>query len=294
MIIFHSDWNKYPNAFIHYETKSKSFLNLAEIYHQLGVKNCAFHLALLQPELKDVNPHDENLPIEIKAKVLYECKENFWYWLREVARIPVPGSLVATEFQANRANIALYWFFFNHVMVLIVILRQTGKTTMLMTLVTYLLNFGTTNSFINLLTKSEGLKAETLKKVKDLFDELPEYLNFSTKKDIFNSDEVKIEALNNKFKGNLSSSSPKQAEKVGRGFTSPINIIDEAAFIDNIAIAMGAMLMSGNAARTATELNGQPYGTILASTAGNTDDRDGKYVYNIATAVTVLNEHLLS
>ena len=291
MILFQSDWNNYPNAVIHYETKNKTFLNLAEVYHQLGVKNCAFHLALLQPELKDVNPHDENLPIEIKAKILYECKENFWYWLREVARIPVPGSLVATEFQANRANIALYWFFFNHVMVLIVILRQTGKTTMLMALVTYLMNFGATNSFINLLTKSEGLKAETLKKVKDLFDELPEYLNFSTKKDIFNSDEVKIEALNNKFKGNLSSSSPKQAEKVGRGFTSPINIIDEAAFIDNIAIAMGAMLMSGNAARTAAELNGQPYGTILATTAGNTDDRDGKYVYNIATAATVLNEH---
>lgn len=290
-ILFQSDWLKYPNAVIHYETKNQSFLRLAEVYHQLGVQNCAFHLALLQPELKDVDPFDENLSIDTKAKILYECKENFWYFLREIARIPVPGSLVPTQFQANRANIALYWFFFNHVMVLIVILRQTGKTTMLMALVAYLLNFGATNAFINLLTKSEGLKAETLKKVKDLFDELPEYLNFSNKKDIFNSDEVKLAALNNKFKGNLSSSSPKQAEKVGRGFTSPINIIDEAAFIDNIAIAMGAMLMSGNAARTAAEQNGQPFGTILATTAGNTDDRDGNYVYRIAMAATILDEH---
>lgn len=289
-ILFGTDWGNYPNACIHYETKNQSFLHLAEVYHALGVNNCAFHLSLLQPELKDVDPFDENLPIDVKASILYECKHNFWYFLREVIRVPVPGSLVPIHFQANRSNVALYWFFMNHVMVLIVILRQTGKTTMLMVLVVYLLNFGSTNVFINLLTKSEGLKAETLKKVKDLFDELPEYLNFSTKKDIFNSDEVKIAAFDNKFKGNLSSASPKQAEKVGRGFTSPINIIDEAAFIENIAIAMGAMLMSGNAARTAAELNGNPYGTILATTAGDTDDRDGGYVYKIANAATLLDE----
>lgn len=290
-ILFESDWINYPNATIHYETKNTSFLRLAEIYSKMGVQNCAFHLSLLQPELRDIDPLDESLPINIKAKVLYECKENFWYFIREVVRVPVPGSIVPTMFQANRANIALYWFFFNHVMVLIVILRQTGKTTMLMTLVEYLLNFGTTNTFINLLTKSEGLKAETLKKVKDLFDELPEYLNFSTKKDIFNTDEIKLrEPINNTFKGNLSSSSPKQAEKVGRGFTSPINLIDEGAFIDNIAIAMGAMLMSGNAARTAAEVNGKPYGTIIATTAGNTDDRDGKYVFGLATGATTLDE----
>ena len=138
-VLFAADWGKYPNACIHYETKNKSFLHLAEVYHALGVSNCAFHLALLQPELKDVDPFDENLPIDTKAKILYECKHNFWYFLREVIRVPVPGSLVPTYFQANRANVALYWFFMNHVMVLIVILRQTGKTTMLMVLVVYLL-----------------------------------------------------------------------------------------------------------------------------------------------------------
>lgn len=289
-ILFRDDWLKHPRAIIHYTTKNVSFIKLAEIYHRMGVQNNAFHLSLLDPDLENIDPLDENLPIEIKAKVLNECANNFWYFLREILRIPVPGSLNPTCFEANRANIALYWLFFNHVMTLIVILRQTGKTTTLMSLVTYLLNFGTTNTFINLLTKSEGLKAETLGKVKSLFEELPYYLNFSTKKDIFNSDEIKLLALDNKFKGNLSSSSPKQAEKVGRGFTSPINLIDEGAFIDNIAIAMGAMLMSGNAARTAAAANGKPYGTIIATTAGNTDDRDGNYVFKLATGATIFDE----
>lgn len=292
MILFKSDWNKYPNAIIHYETKNLTFLRLAEIYHQMGVKNNAFHLSLLDPALKNVDPYDPDLSIQMKGRIIKECKLNPWYVFREVLRIPIPGSLVPTKFRADRANIALYWLFFNHVMTLIVILRQTGKTTSLMGLVTGIMNFWSSNTFINLLTKSEGLKAETLAKVKALFEELPDYLNMSDKKDIFNSDEVRMRDFDNVFKGNLSSSSPKQAEKVGRGFTSPINIIDEAAFIENIAIAMGAMLMSGNAAREFARQLKKMYGTILATTAGNIDDRDGSYVYNLAMNGTFWDEHL--
>ena len=225
MILFRDDWkNKYPNAVIHYETKNLTFLRLAEIYYQMGVKNNAFHLSLLDPALKNVDPYDPDLSIQMKGRIIKECKLNPWYVFREVLRIPIPGSLVPTKFRADRANIALYWLFFNHVMTLIVILRQTGKTTSLMGLVTGIMNFWSSNTFINLLTKSEGLKAETLAKVKALFEELPDYLNMSDKKDIFNSDEVRMRDFDNVFKGNLSSSSPKQAEKVGRGFTSPINI----------------------------------------------------------------------
>lgn len=292
MILFKNDWQKYPNAVIHYETKNLTFLRLAEIYYQMGVKNNAFHLSLLDPALKNVDPYDPDLSIQMKGRIIKECKLNPWYVFREVLRIPIPGSLVPTKFRADRANIALYWLFFNHVMTLIVILRQTGKTTSLMGLVTGIMNFWSSNTFINLLTKSEGLKAETLAKVKALFEELPDYLNMSDKKDIFNSDEVRMRDFDNVFKGNLSSSSPKQAEKVGRGFTSPINIIDEAAFIENIAIAMGAMLMSGNAAREFARQLKKMYGTILATTAGNIDDRDGSYVYNLAMNGTFWDEHL--
>lgn len=292
-ILFASDWGKYPNAIIDYETKNHSFLRVAEIFHRMGVENCAFHLSLLDPDLQGVDPYSENLTLLQKAKILRECKRNFWYYLREVERIPEPGSMVPVSFTANRMNIALYWLFFNHVMTIVVILRQTGKTTTLSALAKYLLNFGSMNTFINLLTKSEGLKAETLNKIKTLFEEFPDYLNMSTKKDIFNTDEIHIKDLLNKFKGNLSSSSPKQAEKVGRGFTAPINLIDEAAFIENIAIAMGAMLMSGNFARAAAEKNGNPYGTLIATTAGNIDDRDGSYIYSLITGATLWDEKFL-
>lgn len=292
-ILFASDWGKHPRAIIDYQTKNETFLRVAEIYHRMGVKNCAFHLSLLDPDLQGVDPYSENLTLVQKAKIVRECKRNFWYYLREVERIPESGSLTPLKFQANRMNIALYWLFFNHVMTIVVILRQTGKTTTLSVLVKYLLNFGSVKTFINILTKSEGLKAETLNKVKALFEEFPDYLNFSTKKDIFNTDEIHLRDLDNKFKGNLSSSSPKQAEKVGRGFTAATNLIDEAAFVENIAIAMGALLMSGNFARAAAERNNNPYGTLIATTAGNIDDRDGNYIYQLILGATTWDELFL-
>ena len=289
-ILFKSDWDKHPTASIHYETKNKSFIKVAEILYQMGVENNAFHLSLLNPSLRNVDPHDPDLTLDQKAAVVNESKNNFWYFLREVVRIPVPGSLDAIHFELNRSTLALYWCFFNHVMTVIVILRQTGKTTSLMVLVEWLLNLGASNVLINLLTKNDTLRSETLDKLRDMFEELPDYMNFKTKKDVINSEEANVSLLSNKFKASLSSSSPKQAEKVGRGFTSPINIIDEAAFIENIEIAVGAMLMSGNAARTFAKEAGKPYGTIFATTAGNPKDREGRFVYEMLQGATIMDE----
>lgn len=293
MILFHTDWLRYPSAIIHYKTKNHSFLRLAEVYHRMGVKNCAFHLSLLDPSLQDVDPFSPDLTLIQKAKIVTECKKNFWYYLREIERVPEPGSPNAIMFTANRMNIAMYWLYFNHVMTIAVILRQTGKTTSLGALGKYLLNFGNMNTTVNLLTKSEGLKADTLLKLKAMYEELPPYLNFSARGDLFNTEMVHLKGLDNKFQGHLSSSSPKQAEKVGRGFTSPTNLVDEACFVENIEIAVGAMLMSGNYARRAAEKNGHPFGTLFTTTAGDIDDRDGSFAYGLVTGATLWDELLL-
>lgn len=152
-ILFANDWCKYPSPIIDYSTKNESFLRVAEVFHRMGVNNCAFHLSLLDQDLVGVDPYSEELTLLQKAKIARECKLNFWYYLREVERIPEPGSMKPTMFKANRMNISLYWLFFNHVMTLVTILRQAGKTITLSSLTKYLLNFGSMNTFINLLTK---------------------------------------------------------------------------------------------------------------------------------------------
>ena len=290
MILFKNDWYKYPSACIHYETRNPTFIRLAEIYYKMGVSNNSFHLSLLDPVLKDVNPHDTSLPLEIKARIIREAKENPWYFFREIVKVPVSGSVNSSLFRGDRGNIAAYWLFFNHIITLYVVQRQTGKTVMLSALMFYLLNLGSINTLVNLLTKDSSLKAETLGKIKGLFEELPEYINFSNKKDIFNTEEIKLRQLNNSLRGSLSSPSPKQADKIGRGLTSPNIFIDEAAYISNISIALSAIMMSGNRAREDARLNNKHYGTLLATTAGDIYDRDGNFIYKLWNEATVWDE----
>ena len=290
MILFKKDWLKYPNAIIHYKTKNKSFLRLAEIYYQMGIDNCAFHLALLNPQLEEVDPHSVDLDLKTKALILEECKNNPWYFFREIVRVSIKGSLEAKPFRADRGNIALYWLFFNHILTFYLVQRQTGKTVSLSTLALYLLDIGATNTYINLLTKDDSLRDETLKKIKDMFEDLPSYINLSKKGDIFNSEEIYLKELKNTFKGNLSNMSPKLAEKVARGFSSPINLVDEAVYIPNIEIALSAMLMAGNAAREFARREGKPYGTIIVTTKGDIDDRDAQFVYRTSNCAAIFNE----
>jgi len=294
MIIFESDWAKYPTAVLHLETKNEHFKKLVAVYKKMGVRNHAFPLALIQPELANIDPHDINsLSLELMSKILYECKHNFWYFIREVIKAP---PLVGTEpelFKANRANIAVYWLYFNHVTSVLIQPRQTGKSFSIDVLMIYLLNIGTTNSLINMLTRSDDLRNQNLIRLKKIQEELPFYLNFRNKKDIFNTEEIKISGLSNMYKGNLSNASPKLANNVGRGFTSPTLHVDEGCFVPNIEIALSAALMAGNAARDAANVNNMPYGTIITTTTGKIDERDAKYIYKLVNNATVWDELFL-
>lgn len=290
MILFYNDWYKYPNAIIHANTSNHSFLRLANLYKVAGVKNHAFLLALLQPELQNVNPFDEELDIETMAKILYEIKHNPWYFFREIARAPALAGADSVAFKANRANIALYWLFFNHITTILIQPRQTGKSFSTDMLMIYLLNYGLVNTHINMLTRSSELRTQNLDRLKRIQEELPDFLNFKSKDDIFNTEEIRLKKLNNSYRGNLSNMSPKLANNVGRGFTTPILHVDEACFVPNIGIALPAALMAGNAAREIARNNGSFYGTILTTTAGKIDDRDGNYIYKLWLSATVWNE----
>lgn len=294
MILYLSDWDKYPNAIVHESTKNKSFVKLAALYKAMGVENHAFLLALTQPELEFVDPHDENLSIDIQRKILIEIYDNPWYFFREVARAPANSGNKANSFRANRANIALYWFFFNHVITILIQPRQTGKSFSTDTLMIYLLNYGCSNTLINMLTRSDILRDQNLLRLKNIQEELPPFINFKTKKDIFNTEEIKLQdpRLSNSYLGNLSNQSPKLANNVGRGFTSPILHVDEACFVPNIDIALTAALMAGNAARASAKESGSHYGTILTTTTGNLNEKESAYIYKLCQKAVYINERL--
>ena len=95
----------------------------------MGVHNHAFLLALHDRTLVGVDPFDyENLSHEKIVRIATECRVNPWYFFREVVRVPAGSGDEACMLEANRGNIALFWYFFNHVTTFLIQIRQTGKS----------------------------------------------------------------------------------------------------------------------------------------------------------------------
>lgn len=290
MILFSSDYKRYPNAIIDINTKNTSFLRIATVYRAMSISNNSFMLALLNPKLQGIDPFSTKLSIEQMAMVAIECKENPFYFFREVARAPAMAGSPPVMVEANRGNIALWWLFFNHVMTILTQSRQTGKSFSTDLLMTLLLNIVCQNTQINLLTKDDVLRRKNIERLKDIAVEIPKYLQQRTKNDVNNGEEITIHSLGNSYVTHVPQASPKRAYNMGRGLSSPIFHVDEGPFQPNIAIALPAALAATGAAIDAAKKAGTPYGTILTSTAGKKDDRDGKFIFNLISDSAIWTE----
>jgi hypothetical protein len=293
MILFLEDWEMYPGAIIDYQTLNKSAIALAAKYRMMSVKNNAFFLALHNPELQGVDPYSKTLTLQQMMAIGIECRVNPWYYFREIARAPAIVGIEPDMVEFNRANISMWWCFFNHITYILTQPRQTGKSFCVDLLMTELKNFLCNNTQINLLTKDDKLRGENIKRLKDIYEELPGYLNFKTREDANNTEELSIKKFGNTYKTHVPQMSPKRAYNLGRGMTTPIFQIDEAPFQPNIEIAMGSALAAMGAAVDRAKIMGEPYGILLTTTAGKKDDKDGKYIYNYAQDAAKWNERFL-
>lgn len=290
MILFAKDWDLYPTAFPDIHTRNQSFVRLASVYRHMGVKNHTFLLALVNRELQGIDPFSPDLTLEQILAISVECKINPWYFFREVARAPAIAGGDAVPLEANRGNICLFWSFFNHIMITLIQIRQTGKSFSTDTLMTYLMNIVCQNTAINLLTKDDTLRRKNIERLKEIALELPLYLQQKSRDDVNNGEEITVKSLGNTYTTHVPQSSPKRALNMGRGLTSPIFHIDEGPFQPNIALALPAALAAGGAAIDKAIASGSPYGTILTTTAGKKDDKDGKFIFNLLSDSAVWTE----
>ena len=97
------------NIRIYYQrsTSNTSFVEMSNYLKAIGIKNNRFMLSLLDPDLANIDPHDPNISYQYKMKVLAEVRNNFWYYLREVVRIPSAGE--PSKFILNRGNMAFLY-----------------------------------------------------------------------------------------------------------------------------------------------------------------------------------------
>ena len=75
-------------------TKNDSFLLTAQELKTVGINNYYFMLEVKYPHLgvQDIDPYNPDISPEDIGKVLIECKNNPWYYFREVIHVPVRGS----------------------------------------------------------------------------------------------------------------------------------------------------------------------------------------------------------
>jgi hypothetical protein len=257
----------------------------------MGVENCEFPLALLQPELSGIDPRDPTLSAEVKMKIAMECRFNPWYYFREVALLPSNSGTVPIRFKANRGNIALYWSFFNHVDFALIQPRQTGKSGSTDSLTAPLIYIWASNTTINLITKDTKLKNNNVERMKEIRDLMPDYIHPHNPNDADNNDLLTCIRLNNKYKTAVGRNDKIAADKLGRGMTVPIMQFDEVPYINLIGVSLPVALSSASAARDQAKEANQPYGNIFTTTPGSILTRDGRWAHGFMTTGAIWSEH---
>ena len=214
MILYQEDIAR-SAPYIHLETKNTSAIRICHILKQMGVHNWYFPLALHQSELKNVDPFDPSLSIEMKQKILLESKINIWYFIREISRIPSAGG-EAIHFEFNRGNLAFIWSFFNDIDIGFVCMRQIGKTTTTCAIMSWIMAVGAENVTIGFCSKDGTNTSDAVRRLKDMLHELPPYFVPKTTSDIDRKESLSIGARHNFYITFTPANDEAGAYKIGR------------------------------------------------------------------------------
>ena len=272
-------------------TRNKSFLDMHIYLKSIGIKNNKFMLALLDPDLAAIDPHDPNLNQYYKGKVLAECMANFWYFIREVCRVPDQGgSGTGIPFRLHRGNMALFFCSIYNMNIFHELPRQQGKTLAADARYLYLFNFGTSNSTIAFLHKAQDGSKDNLQTLKNLRECLPPYLRmdapFNRKdgKAAKASDTVlRLEhAVNrNKIITVASARNKTAAQNLLRGKSIPLLWGDEWGFAPYNEIIYLNTVPAFKRAADNSRANGAPYGILFTTTPGFLTSQEGVFAFQM-------------
>lgn len=290
--LFLNDYCHLGEEHFEFDTKNKSFIKMYYILKKMGINNNKFHLLLFDTSLRGIDPF--NLPnddIELKLRIIHECKINPWYFFRNICRVPASGT-DGIPFRLSRASLSLVWLFLNHIDQLLIMPRQQGKTISTTAIWAYVIFIASNNCNISMLTKDTKLRKENVDRLKDIRDALPGWMVHKQRKDTESREEISYEVLNNKYQTYVAQMSLSGAEKIGRGMTTPIQHWDETAYFKNIAITYPVAISTTTAAIESAKRIGAPYGNILTTTAGKLNTDEGIYTHNLICDALLFTELL--
>lgn len=214
------------NIYYDLKTKNKSFLEMHKKMKSLGIHNNKFMLAIKNKELIGVDPFEDGLSYRVKQSIIEECRENIWYFLREVIRIPVQGG-GSMSFPLDVGSLVGVYCFNIMADFYVTKPRMTFSTGLMKALLTYSLVIEDLNNvelFVRELTKNRmGLD------IKDIIALLPEYI--PSKALLFKREGIWELSKGNSIKIESTKNHKSVAEEIGRGSTSNYQFYDDFEFI---------------------------------------------------------------
>lgn len=285
-------------------TSNKSFLQVAMDLKALGIKNFYFMLQLNDPSLIGVDPYSPNITNDQLTRVLYECRNNIWYYLREVCRIPSQGGQ-PVPYKANRGNIAQTWCILHGIDSWLCLPRQQGKTQSVLAVFAWAYSFGTNDSVFIFVNKDGSNAKENLQRMKDQIDCLPKYMHFDQileedeetgkariVKAVKNATSMKHPITKNRVIIKSKATSYESALSLARGLTAPFLHFDEPEFTNQIkAIVANSVSTFETAARNA-KANGALYGRVFSCTPGDLDTSFGMEAQELLSQTTKWTERM--
>ena len=202
-----------PKAFVHHNTSNKSFLKMYAYLRDRGIKNNKFFLALYDPTIALLDPHDPKLTVEQKAAIRKECEINPWYYFREVCLVPVPGGKV--KFELHIGNLSQIFLLLQNLNVIEILPRQNGKTIGAVCVFSYIYELITENSAMVFSNKELADSQLNLKRYKDIVELIPAYLKRSHPNDKNNINMIESVKSNNSSKALSTGRDKEYADKLG-------------------------------------------------------------------------------
>ena len=287
-------------VYYHDTTTNNSFMKMHYFLKAKGIKNNKFFLVIYDPGLMGVDPRDPNLSVQMKLRILREVKINYWFFIREICRIPVEGGAVGSgaRYQLTRANLAMNYLFVLNINQFVEIPRQHGKTVSALCWYLWVFNFGTANTKIMFANKKHDDAKSNLKTFKNLRAALPEYLQMANDVDAMGN-KIKApntaEKLQSPVNGNLivtlpGARNPSLADGAGRGATMAIQYYDEFAFLPYNEIVYTAAVPAFSRASQNAAQNGVPYGMLITTTPGDLTTKEGQYADDMRNKATQWDE----
>ena len=269
---------KIGDRFYDFGTKNSSFLLTASELKALGIKNYYFMLEVKYPQtgVQDIDPYDPNISPEDMGKVIMECKQNPWYFFREVSRVVARG-VGDVPLYLHRAGCAAIWSFINSIDFLLVQPRQTYKTTVVTAIMSYMVLFEYQNVDIPYMHTTESRCTDNVEILRDYIMALPKYMNpWATMKHPPGAQSLRYEAHNVSISVVSAAKSKNTATDKMKGFSLFAWFVDEFEIIPFMKQVLDGSNPTIVQARQTAKAHGIRTCMMNASTPGDLETEDGQ------------------